>query len=38
LRTRAARTVGIAFAVSADRALEALTGSKPECSLTPRGG
>jgi hypothetical protein len=33
LRTRAARTVGIAFAVDADRALEALTGSKPECTL-----
>jgi hypothetical protein len=40
LRTRAARTVGIRFAVNADRALEALTGSKPECRLgrsTPRG-
>jgi hypothetical protein len=40
LRTRAARTVGIRFAVNADRALEALTGSKPECKLgrsTPRG-
>jgi hypothetical protein len=37
LRTRAARTVGIVFTVNADRALEALTGSKPECTLR-RGG
>jgi hypothetical protein len=35
LRTLAARTVGIAFAVNADRALEALTGSKPECTFSP---
>jgi hypothetical protein len=31
LRTRAARTVGIVFRVDADRALEALTGTHPEC-------
>jgi hypothetical protein len=35
LRTRAARTVGLAFSVDADRALEALTGSRPECRLRP---
>ena len=39
LRTRAARTVGIRFGVDADRALEALTGTRPECTLRPtRGG
>jgi hypothetical protein len=42
LRTRAARTVGIVFRVDADRALEALTGTQPECRLpglgSTRGG
>jgi hypothetical protein len=33
LRTRAARAVGIVFRVDADRAFEALTGSRPECRL-----
>jgi len=33
LRTRAARKVGIVFRVDTDRAIEALTGSPPECRL-----
>jgi hypothetical protein len=36
LRTRAARTVGIVFRVNADRALEALTGDRPECRFPGR--
>ncbi len=37
LRTRAGRTVGIVFRVDADRAFEALTGSRPECRLPGEG-
>jgi len=38
LRTRAARVVGVVFQVNADRALETLAGTRPECTLPPARG